>query len=114
MISDKADASGKFLAEINFTNTDEEKLKAGMLADVNFSLEEAEKGLSVPVSALLGSAKQAKVYVVKGNHVEQRSIETGIVTSAKVQVLEGLQAGEQVVVSGQLNLENGSAISINK
>ena len=114
MISDKADASGKFLAEISFHNTEEEKLKAGMLADVSFSTEGAEKGLSIPVSALLGSAKQAKVYVVKGNHVEQRSIKTGIVTSSKVQVLEGLQAGELVVTSGQINLENGSSISINK
>ena len=114
MISDKADASGKFLTEISLSNNDKEKLKAGILADVHFSMEEVETGLSVPVSALLASTKDAKVFVVKGNKVEQRSIKTGIVTSNKVQVLEGLQAGEQVVISGQLNLENGTAISINK
>jgi RND family efflux transporter MFP subunit len=114
MISDKADASGKFLAEISFINNHKEKLKAGILADVHFSSQEIETGLAIPVSALLASAKDAKVFVVKGNKVEQRSIKTGIVTSDKVQVLEGLQAGEQVVISGQLNLENGAAISINK
>ncbi|HKO81661.1 MAG TPA: efflux RND transporter periplasmic adaptor subunit [Chitinophagaceae bacterium] len=114
MISDKADASGKFLAEITFTNTDKEKLKAGILADVHFTMEEIKTGLSIPVSALLGSATDAKVYVVKGNKVELRSIKTGIVTATKVEVTEGLQAGEQVVTSGQLNLENGTAISINK
>ncbi len=113
MISDKADASGKFLAEINFSNNDME-LKAGILADVHFSMEEVETGLSIPVSALIASVKEAKVFVIKGNKVEQRSIKTGIVTSNNVQVLEGLQAGEQVVISGQLNLENGTSISINK
>lgn len=114
MISDKADASGKFLAEISFSNNDKEKLKAGILADVAFLMSATEKGLSVPANALLGSAKQAKVYVVKGNVVEQRAIRAGIVTADKIQVLEGLQAGDQVVISGQLNLENGSAISINQ
>jgi RND family efflux transporter MFP subunit len=113
MISDKADASGKFLAEINFSNNEQE-LKAGILADVHFSMAEVETGLSIPVNALIASAKEAKVFVVKGNKVEQRSIKTGIVTSNKVQVLEGLHAGEQVVISGQLNLENGTNISINK
>lgn len=114
MISDKADASGKFLAEISFSNTDKDQLKAGMLADVAFSVDGVETGLSIPVSALLSSATDAKVFVAKDGKVEQRSIKTGIVTSGKVQVVEGLQAGEQVVVSGQLNLENGTAVSINK
>lgn len=113
MISDKADASGKFLAEISFSNTDKEELKAGMLADVYFSMEAAKTGLSIPASALLASAKDAKVFIVTGNTVELRSITTGLVTADKVEVTEGLHAGEKVVTSGQLNLENGSAVSIN-
>jgi len=113
MISDKADASGKFLVEVNFSNSEKE-LKAGMLADVHFSTDAVKTGLSIPVSALLASAKDAKVYVVKENHVEQRSITTGIITSDKVEVLEGLTAGEKVVISGQLNLENGTAVSVNQ
>jgi membrane fusion protein, multidrug efflux system len=114
MISDKADASGKFLAEISFANTDAAKLKAGMLADVAFATGQGVKSLAIPVSALVGSAQQATVFVVKENKVEQRNIKTGIVTTDKVQVTAGLQAGEQVVISGQLNLENGTAITINK
>lgn len=113
MISDKADASGKFLAEISFSNTSKEQLKAGILADVSFSSDAIQTGLSIPVSALIGSAKDAKIYVVKGEQAEQRSIKTGIVTTDKVQVTEGLQAGEKVVVSGLLNLENGTTVSIN-
>lgn len=113
MISDKADASGKFLAEISFDNSAEEQMKAGMLADVAFTTEATETGLSIPTSTLTGSAKDAKVFVINGNRAEQRSIKTGIVTDNKVQVLEGLKAGEQVVISGQLNLENGTPIKIN-
>ena len=112
MISDKADASGKFLTEVSLSNNNKE-LKAGMLADVYFSTDAMKTGLSIPVSALLASAKDAKVFVVKENHVEQRSITTGVVTSDKVEVLKGLNAGEKVVISGQLNLENGATVSVN-
>ena len=112
MVSDKADASGKFLTEISFSNNDKNILKAGILADVHFTMEENETGLSLPVNALLTGSKDAKVYVINGNKAELRNIKTGIITATNVQVLEGLKAGEQVVISGQLNLENGTQISI--
>ena len=114
MISDKADASGKFLAEISFTNTEKEQLKAGILASVYFPADEVKTGLSIPVSALIAGSKDAKVYVINGDVAEHRSITTGIVTSGKVEVTGGLQAGEQVVISGVLNLENGVFVQINK
>jgi membrane fusion protein, multidrug efflux system len=114
MVSDKADASGKFLTEISFNNAGKQKLKAGILADVFFPLQATTTGLAIPVSALVASAKQAKVFVVTGANVQERNIKTGIVTAGKIQVLEGLEAGEQVVISGQLNLENGTPISINQ
>lgn len=114
MISDKADASGKFLAEISFDNSSKEKLKAGMLADVAFTTDVVETGLAIPVSALTGSTKESKVFVIKGQKVEQRTIRTGIITADKVQVVDGLQAGERVVISGQLNLKTGTAVLINQ
>jgi RND family efflux transporter MFP subunit len=113
MLSGKADASGKFLAEVKLDNR-HNKLKAGMLTDVTFASGEIETGLSLPLSAIVGSTKQAKVYVVNGTTVKQKSIKTGIVTAEKIQVTEGLRQGEIVVTSGQLNLENGSSVSIIK
>lgn len=114
MVSDKADASGKFLAEISFSNTDKDRLKAGILADVHFAIEENQTGLSLPVSALVSGTKEAKVFVVNGNKAELRNIKTGAINATKVQVLEGLKSGEAVIISGLLNLENGTTISIIK
>ena len=114
MISDKADATGKFLAEISFANNGDEKIKAGIIADVSFTLEKGETGLAIPASAVVGTMKEARVFVAKSGRVESRAIKTGVVINNKVQVLEGLQAGEQVVISGQINLENGSPITINQ
>lgn len=113
MVSEKADATGKFLAEIIFTNSGSEKLKAGMLADIKFPIQSAETGLSVPISALTGSGSDAKVYIVRGSRVASRMIKTGIITSTKVQVLHGLNESDKVVVSGQLNLEDGTPVFVN-
>ena len=114
MISDKADASGKFLTEIKLNNTGKEKMKAGMLADISFPMETAKTALAIPSSALLGSANDAKVFVAEGNKASKRAIKTGVLISNKVEVLSGLQAGDKVITSGQLNLENGTTISIIK
>ena len=113
MLSGKADPSGKFLAEINLDNR-QNQLKAGMVTDVTFASGASESGLSLPLSALVGSTKQPKVFVVNGTTVSQKNIKTGIVTTDKIQVTDGLQPGEIVVTSGQLNLENGSSVSIIK
>jgi membrane fusion protein (multidrug efflux system) len=88
MISDKADASGKFLTEITFSNKDKDAMKAGMLTDVSFPMQQAETGLSIPASALLGSAANARVFVAKNGLVQQRTIKTGVITASKVQVTE--------------------------
>lgn len=114
MLSDKADASGKFLAEISVPNAGREKLKSGMLTDVSFSAEEIQTGLAVPVAAISGSMKDARVYVVKNGKAQHRAITTGLVTPTRVQVLGGLEEGEEVVVSGQMNLEDGTPVSIIK
>jgi membrane fusion protein, multidrug efflux system len=114
MMSDRADASGKFMAEVTFDNAGSNTFKAGVLADVSFPMTAETTGVSIPVSALVGSTSDAKVYLVRNNRAEIKTIKTGIVTSEKVQVLDGLQPGDQVVVSGQLNLEHGSPISIIK
>jgi RND family efflux transporter MFP subunit len=113
MLSGKADPSGKFLAEVYLDNK-HNNLKAGILTDVTFASDSSERGLSLPISAVVGSTRQAKVFVVNGTTVSQKYIKTGIVTTDKIQVIEGLQQGDLVVTSGQLNLENGSSVSVIK
>ena len=42
------------------------------------------------------------------------NVKTGKVYGDKVQIISGLNGGEQVITSGQINLENGSKINIVK
>ncbi len=113
MISDKADASGKFLVEVSFENREKEAMKAGMIADVHFSLDENIKGLSVPVGAILGTTQDAKVYVVHNGIAHLRTVKTGVATPTRIQITGGLNEKDLVVISGQVSLENGMKVKTN-
>lgn len=87
-------------------------LKSGMFADVSLLVEERAGALLVPKSAVRRNNGEATVFVVKENQVEVRPVILGIEYGHKFEVLKGLEAGEQVVVSGQSNLSGGSRVEV--
>ena len=83
-----------------------EGLRAGMLAQVSLRIG-AEQGISLPVSAvLIKDGKRRVVYVERADgSFEAREVKTGHNRNGFVVVLEGLKAGEKVVVRGALLLD---------
>ncbi|MFY7910757.1 MAG: efflux transporter periplasmic adaptor subunit, partial [Emticicia sp.] len=54
--------------------------------------------------------KNPYVYVVKNNTAVIQKITVGREIGENIEVIAGLQAGEEVVTSGQINLTDGSSI----
>ncbi|MBK9012633.1 MAG: efflux RND transporter periplasmic adaptor subunit [Saprospiraceae bacterium] len=106
-----ADNSRRYLVEIEIVNLGD-TLKAGMTGTVFFKGGSARQVLSVPREAIVGSLQDAKVYVVEDGKAVLRSVVTGAVFNSHVQVKEGLKEGETIVVSGQINLEDGMEINV--
>ncbi len=81
-------------------------LRAGMLAQVALRLG-TEKGISVPVSAvLIKNGKRRVVYVERPDGTfESRDVQTGHNRGGRVLILQGLAAGDKVVVRGALLLD---------
>ena len=50
--------------------------------------------------------------MVDGDTAERRLIRTGYSDDGNVEVIEGLDDDEQIVVVGQTNLKNGSKVSV--
>jgi multidrug efflux pump subunit AcrA (membrane-fusion protein) len=50
--------------------------------------------------------------VVENNKAVLKDISVGADSQGQVEVLSGLKEGDQVVVSGQINLENNSRVSV--
>jgi hypothetical protein len=89
MLSGKADASGKFLAEIKLDNK-QNKLKAGMLTDVTSHQEHLKQVCRCP-SAQLSAAQSRQKVLCRWNNSSQKIIKTGMLLPEKIQVTEGLQ-----------------------
>jgi membrane fusion protein, multidrug efflux system len=64
----------------------------------------------VPEPALLFQGSQVSVYIVEGDEVRSRRVRIGERQSAIVEVLEGVQSGEQIVVAGLQRIRDGSRV----
>jgi len=91
-----------------------ERLKPGSTARVSIIAETIQNTLVVPASALLnGDEGRQKVMVVSKDSVaHERTVAVGVRQGNRVQVLSGVQAGEQVVTSGGLGLEDKAKVTI--
>jgi RND family efflux transporter MFP subunit len=86
--------------------------RPGFLARVEFALEQRDGVLAVPTAALGTSADGQYVYVVQADTLVRRSVETGQTVSGWVEITRGLETGDRVVSSGQVNLRPGAPVRI--
>lgn len=113
-ISPQADETHNYKVEIIATNKDGALLRSGTFVYADFSRKTTQNILLIPREALTESIKDASVYVVENNVVHQKPIKTGMEVGSQIQVIEGLKAGEIVITSGQINLKEGTQVSISK
>lgn len=85
-------------------------LKPGMYADVILTLEKHENALTVPVQAV--STRDGKRYVlaVRQGVLEERRIQAGIETAARIEALSGLAPGDLVVIGNRSQLKAGQNV----
>ena len=83
-----------------------------MFVDVEFLIPLPES-ITVPSGAVIDSGKRKTVYVVMGEGVfEPRAVVTGWQTSDRVEIVEGLQPGEKIVVSGNFLIDSESRMKL--
>ncbi|TYO96583.1 efflux RND transporter periplasmic adaptor subunit [Desulfallas thermosapovorans] len=86
-------------------------LKPGMFAEVQID-NPLQETLLVPREAVVKSGDTDVVWLVNGDRVTTREVTVGASDGQKIQVLEGLEVGEQVVVSGQNVLKDNAKVEI--
>lgn len=84
----------------------------GLEVDVEGKNKVAGGSLVIPSDAMLFHDNQNIVYVVQGEQVEKRVVQTGYYSYAMTEVLAGLQEGEKVVVKGKDDLQDGDRVVI--
>lgn len=83
-----------------------------MFVDVEF-LVRVPESISVPVGAVIDSGKRKTVYVVKEEGIfEPRAVVTGWQLNDRVEIVEGLQPGEKIVISSNFLIDSESRMKL--
>jgi membrane fusion protein, heavy metal efflux system len=84
-------------------------LKSEMFASFKITIGGSDPCPVVPVEAVIRDGEQASVWISRGPMLfERRKVKVGLEWDGRVQVLEGIDAGEQVVGRGAIFVDNES------
>jgi HlyD family secretion protein len=92
---------------------DKIKLLPNMFARISVKGRSYNNALVIPDSAIITTPRgEHVVFIVRDGKAEMQKVKIGIEEKGIIQLLTGVKAGDLVVTAGNLNLKNGSGITI--
>lgn len=113
-VSVTADQARKYEIKIEISNNGKNELKAGMYGTAIIPLKGQvdESVLIIPRKSVVGSVKQPQVFVLSNGTAVLKDVEVGKNIGDNVVALDGLQKGQKVITTGQINLDDGRAVKV--
>lgn len=111
-ISPRADANHNYKVEVIVSKKEVPELKAGTYVNVSFNTKKGEDALQIPKRSLVEGTKNPYVYVIDNGKSVIRKVVIGREVGENIEIISGLNAGEQIVTDGQINLISGSNVAI--
>lgn len=103
-----------FAAEVTVDNS-ENILRGGLFANVLLNMAEKRNVLTIPQSAIVMREDQRTVYVVDSKgRISRKVLDTGYIGDGVVEVLKGVSENDEIVVSGQNRIREGSIVTRKK
>jgi hypothetical protein len=81
-----------------------EEFKVGSFVQASVTLDSAESGVTIPRAALLQCSDGHSVYTVNGEHLVRTPVKIGNANDERVEVKDGLYAGDKVVLQPVMSL----------
>ena len=98
--------------EVAFDEASARVARPGFLARITFRLSAREGVLLVPASALVGGQGSQSVFVIQDDRAIRRTVETGLTSSGRVEIVSGLDGSETVVTAGSNMLRDGAVVRV--
>lgn len=102
-----------FRLELAMDNPGHEVLP-GMFFRARLVKQRFPQALIVPLYAIISRGEEQYVFVAEGDTARKQPVRLGVIQQWQVQVVDGLKAGEQVLIEGQREVEDGQALKIIK
>lgn len=111
-IAAKGDNTLSYPVEMEVSNVTGKTLKAGMYGTAHFDMPAMAAAMLVARTAFVGGVNSNQLYVMEKGVAKLRKVTAGRIFGDKVEIREGLQEGETVIISGQINLTDGAKVSV--
>jgi cobalt-zinc-cadmium efflux system membrane fusion protein len=86
------------------------RLKPDMFANVEIVTAVHRTAISIPLSAVLDDGEKSVVFVADGNDFKKKEVTIGIKNDDRVEIIDGLNEGEKVVIKGNYLLLEQSKV----
>lgn len=98
-----------FTVELKLSNPDG-RIKPGMIGRATFIKRRLENVISVPLFAVVHREERSLLFLADQGKARSKDVVLGVVDGDRVQIVEGIQIGDPVIVQGGRNLDDGTEI----
>src|SRR5690606_4005653 len=98
--------------KVRLMNTGSESLRPKMRVPVRIVTQTRQESKFLPMGPGIKGGRSQELFVVNGSEAKKRVVELGFRTSDKVEVISGLQPGDQVIISDMSLFEDKSRVKI--
>lgn len=111
-LSPAADPRTQLYSVRIYIENKEHTIKPGMFAKIKFDNDIREDVIAVESEAVIQEDDKLVVYVVEDNKAVEKEITTGLDTGTYIEVIKGLNKGENIIIKGQNYVEDGSIVKV--
>ncbi len=90
------------------------KLRPGMFVKADIVVDQADGTIVIPKEVVLNHRNRRYVYVVEKNLAKVRNLRVGLEDDDNIEVLEGLQVGDNLIIRGYETLREDSKVKVQK
>lgn len=88
------------------------QLFPGMFARGSILVAQHKSIVAIPKEVIVEKANAQQVFVAENGIARARTIVSGVANHSLIQIISGLSLGEQIITTGQQNLQDGDPIAI--
>ena len=115
VISPRIDAATRTLRVKGILANPDGRLRPGLFARVDLGVSDRDGVAMIPEDAVLQRADGSVAFrLLDGNRVQRRVLTTGLYQDGYVEVVDGLEIGDLVVVRGHMALVDGAVVALRR
>jgi HlyD family secretion protein len=101
------------LARVRFAGQQPAGLRQSQRVTARVLIEERDNVVMLPRGPFIEAHGGRAAYVVNDGVATRRTIRTGVSSVGSIEILEGLEVGERVVIAGSADFDNAETVRIN-